>query len=121
VESILLLLGASANLLCHSVSLAIGNKGAYSTLSRSPHPAAPIPPQDDLVAALSAVLVLATHLISGGPWWQEAKAHHPLVLIETLSLTAKVGCSLGGVGAAPLGVLGQLPWKKHKVTPQRAH
>jgi hypothetical protein len=82
VESIILLLGPSAQLLHHSISLAVGNKDAYSTLSGSLHPANSTCnfPQDDLVAALDAVLTLATHLISDGPWWQQAKAHHPVLL-----------------------------------------
>jgi hypothetical protein len=91
VESILLLLGASAQLLRHCVSLAIANNDAYSTLSRSLHPVTPTSPQDDLVAALDAVLALAAYLISYGSCWQQAKAHRLLLLIETLSETAKVG------------------------------
>jgi hypothetical protein len=91
VESTLLLLGASAHLLRHCVSFAIGSKDFYRSLSRSTAPATRTPRQDDLVAALDAVLALAAHLISDGPWWQQAKAHYPLLLIETLSATAKVG------------------------------
>jgi hypothetical protein len=44
----------------------------------------------DLVAVLSAVLSLSATLISKGPWWQEAKAKHPLLLLETLGNTSKV-------------------------------
>jgi hypothetical protein len=91
VESTLLLLGASAHLLCHSISLAIGSKDAYTTLSRSLHPVTPTSLQDDLVAALGAVLALAAHLISDGFWWQQAKAHHPVAFIETLTVTSEVG------------------------------
>jgi hypothetical protein len=90
-DSILLLLGASATLLRHSTLTAIGSKDAYSTLSRGLNPVAIDSAQDDLVAALGAVLALATDLVSDGPWWQQAKADHPALLIETLSMTAKVG------------------------------
>jgi hypothetical protein len=46
--------------------------------------------RDDLAAILDAVLVLASVLVSGGPWWQEAKAKCPLLLIETLHMVLKV-------------------------------
>jgi hypothetical protein len=90
VESTLLLLGASARLLRFCVTLAAVNKDAYSTLSRSPHPATRTPHQDDLVAALDAVLALASDLVSGGPWWQEARARHPLALVDALYDTSVV-------------------------------
>jgi hypothetical protein len=90
VENILLLLGASANLLRLCVLLAVDNEAAYSILSSSLQPATHIGPQDDLVAALGAVLALASDLVSGGPWWQQAKAHHPLALIEALHNTSVV-------------------------------
>jgi hypothetical protein len=90
VESTLLLLGASAWLLRHCVVLANVDKDAYSTLSRSLHPATPLPFQDDLVSALDAVLALASDLVSGGPWWQQAKASYPLALIEALNDTSMV-------------------------------
>jgi hypothetical protein len=45
---------------------------------------------DDIVAALDAVLSLARELVMKGAWWQEAKAHHPVLLIETLYMVTKV-------------------------------
>jgi hypothetical protein len=90
VESTLLLLGASAKLLRRCVPLAFVNKDAYSTLSRSLHAATQTASQDDLVAALGAVLALASDLVGGGPWWQQAKAHYPLALIEALFNTSVV-------------------------------
>jgi hypothetical protein len=90
VESTLLLLRASANLLRLCVPLAVSNKDACSTLSRSSHLATHTPPKDDLVAALGAVLALASDLVSGGPWWQQAKAHHCLALIDALYDTSVV-------------------------------
>jgi hypothetical protein len=85
VESTLLLLGASASLLRFCVAMAVD-----STLSRSLHPATHATPQDDLVAALDAVLALASDLVSGGPRWQQAKAHHPLALVNALYNTSLV-------------------------------
>jgi hypothetical protein len=91
VESTLLLFGASicqpARPLC---STGCCQKDTYSTLSRSLHPATPATPQDDLVAALDAVLALASDLVSSGPSWQQAKAHHPLALIDALYDTSLV-------------------------------
>jgi hypothetical protein len=52
----------------------------------------------DVVAALSAALSLAYTLTSDSPWWQEAKATRPLVLIETLYNVAVVSAS--GVSTA---------------------
>jgi hypothetical protein len=47
---------------------------------------------DDMLAALDAVLSLAhTLVVVKGTWWQKAKAHHPLLLVETLHMLAKVG------------------------------
>jgi hypothetical protein len=43
-----------------------------------------------IAAALDAVLSLTRTLVTKGAWWQEAKAHHPLLLVETLSILAKV-------------------------------
>jgi hypothetical protein len=40
--------------------------------------------RDDVLEALDAVLVLATSLVAEGPWWKEAKAHHPVLLVDTL-------------------------------------
>jgi hypothetical protein len=90
VESTLLLLGAAAQLLRLCLPLAVSNKDAYSTLRKSPHLATHTPPTDDLVAALGAVLALAYDLVSGGPWWQQAKAHHSLALIDALYDTSVV-------------------------------
>jgi hypothetical protein len=90
VENTLLLLSAAAELLSHCVPLAVANKDAYSTLSRSLHPASPATSQDDLVAALDAVLALASDLVSGGPWWQQAKARYPLALTDALFDTSEV-------------------------------
>jgi hypothetical protein len=90
VESTLLLLEASARLLRFCIPLAVVNTDAYSTLSRSPHPATHNPHQNDLVAALGAVLALASDLVSGGPWWQEARACHPLTLVDALYDTSLV-------------------------------
>jgi hypothetical protein len=42
------------------------------------------------VAAVSALLSLAHTLTNGSPWWQEAKATYPLLLIETLYNVAVV-------------------------------
>jgi hypothetical protein len=47
---------------------------------------------DDLVATLDSVLSMAHTLISGGPWWQEAKACHPLILVDALHDTSTVSC-----------------------------
>jgi hypothetical protein len=44
----------------------------------------------DSVAALDSILSLLAALVTGGPWWQEAKAHHALLLLETLSMVHKV-------------------------------
>jgi hypothetical protein len=44
-----------------------------------------------LVTATEAVVLLVNALVSGGTWWQEAKANNPLLLIETLHTTAMVG------------------------------
>jgi hypothetical protein len=45
---------------------------------------------DGIVAALDAVLSLAHALVMKGAWWQEAKAHYPLLLIEALLTVAQV-------------------------------
>jgi hypothetical protein len=53
-----------------------------------------------IAAALDAVLSLTHALVMKGAWWQEAKAHHPLLLVDTLRSIAKVvkqcgqGCHL---------------------------
>jgi hypothetical protein len=53
---------------------------------------------DALITALDAVLRLASALVSGGPWWQEARTKHPLVLIETLyDLRAVSGARASGL------------------------
>jgi hypothetical protein len=39
---------------------------------------------DDLVAAFKSLLSLARLLVSDGPWWEEARAKYPLLLIEAL-------------------------------------
>jgi hypothetical protein len=39
---------------------------------------------DDIVASLDSLLFLFHSLVSGGPWWQEAKTNHPLLLVEAL-------------------------------------
>jgi hypothetical protein len=52
--------------------------------------------KDDLVAALDAVLALASDLASGGPWWQQARAQHPLLLIPTLVETCSVSGTQNG-------------------------
>jgi hypothetical protein len=45
---------------------------------------------NDLVQALRAVLSVSHALLSGGLWWQEAKAHCPLLLIERLHNLSRV-------------------------------
>jgi hypothetical protein len=45
---------------------------------------------DGIVAALDAVLSLTHALVMKGAWWREAKAHYPLLLVETLHTIAKV-------------------------------
>jgi hypothetical protein len=47
---------------------------------------------DDLGTALGAVTTLATALVSAGPWWEEARAHYPLLLIQTLHELIGVSC-----------------------------
>jgi hypothetical protein len=51
---------------------------------------------DDLVVALDAVLHLATDLVSGGPWLQQARAQHPLLLIPALADTCSVSVAQRG-------------------------
>jgi hypothetical protein len=46
--------------------------------------AAPEPNGDDLMAAFQLLLSLARLLVSDGPWWEEARAKYPLLLIEAL-------------------------------------
>jgi hypothetical protein len=47
---------------------------------------------DDLETAVHAAQTLAAELVSGGAWWQEAKAHYPLLLIDTLHALVQVWC-----------------------------
>jgi hypothetical protein len=41
--------------------------------------------RDDVLAALDATLLLTTSLVTEGPWWKEARAHHPILLIDALA------------------------------------
>jgi hypothetical protein len=45
---------------------------------------------NDFATALDVALSLASELVSGGPWWQEAKAHHLVLLAEVLYKTLEV-------------------------------
>jgi hypothetical protein len=112
VESTLLLLMGSSTVVKYCAILGTLSSTAYSIISTGVQPtssqpgsgtqseapmdapaAVPGPHQevpDDLVTGLTALLSLAHTLISGGPWWQEAKADHPLVVVEMLYRTGTV-------------------------------
>jgi hypothetical protein len=47
---------------------------------------------DDLLAAFKSLLSLARLLVSDGPWWEEARAKYPLLLIEALFKIGTVSC-----------------------------
>jgi hypothetical protein len=64
----------------HAHGVASAGKGSESSTCLHSHDAA----ADDLRDALAALTSLATALVSGGPWWQEAKVNHPVLLIETV-------------------------------------
>jgi hypothetical protein len=40
---------------------------------------------------LDAVLCLTHALVSGGPWWEQARAKYPLLPVEALYTTSRVG------------------------------
>jgi hypothetical protein len=105
LESLLVLLQASARVLANCVQVATASERAYSRLAQGwqqgsfPAPCgmqaepAEVPAKqklNDLVTALDAVLSLSAALVSGGPLWHEARAHHPLLLIDTLHSTVIV-------------------------------
>jgi hypothetical protein len=52
----------------------------------------------DVVSGLEFLLSLASDLTLRGPgsWWEEAKEHHPLLLVQALMTTAMVCLFLGG-------------------------
>jgi hypothetical protein len=50
---------------------------------------------DDLKTALESLLSLAHLLTHEGPWWQEARAKYPLLLIETLFKVSVVSMGAG--------------------------
>jgi hypothetical protein len=103
VDTSLLLLQASSSILCHCVYYAGVDEIAYRVISQGlqhasssssssttataapPHVGAPVAgSSDDIVATLDSLLFLFHSLVSGGPWWQEAKANHPLLLVDAL-------------------------------------
>jgi hypothetical protein len=110
------LLAAASGTVGHCWSEATSSEHAYRILSRGlqhvganapqaagsdagtvpsgqPSPAGALPEADDMVDTLDAVLSLTYSLISRGPWWQEAKAQYPLLLIDTLYMTYMVSMS----------------------------
>jgi hypothetical protein len=95
-DSTLHLLMAACHLVATSVHLACKSPNHYTVLagglqfmgSDTLHLAEDS--SNGIVAALDAVLSLAHALVIKGAWWQEAKAHYPLLLIEALHAVAKV-------------------------------
>jgi hypothetical protein len=100
-----LLLGAAAQLLTACIPAASTSHAAHLILSKGlqhaggtqqgqPAGSTAIPHDggDDLQTAVHAAQTLAAELVSGGAWWQEAKAHYPLPLIDTLHFLIKVCC-----------------------------
>jgi hypothetical protein len=67
--------------------------GDAAASSARPSSAGAPPEADDMVETLDAVLSLTCSLISRGPWWQEARAKCPLLLIEALYMTYTVSMS----------------------------
>jgi hypothetical protein len=63
------------------------------------------PGEDALAVMLESVLSLAYALVSGGPWWEEARAKHSLLLVEALFATSRVSQN-GSVPGAAYGYLG---------------
>jgi hypothetical protein len=58
--------------------------GARTAGNQAGLTAAQEPSGDDLMAAFKSLLSLANLLVSDGPWWEEARAKYPLLLIEAL-------------------------------------
>jgi hypothetical protein len=96
VDSTLQLLMAAADLTAASARLAFRSPSHYTVLAGglqhigSDRLTLTYHISDGIIAALDAVLSLARALVTKGAWWQEAKAHHPLLLIEALHTVAKV-------------------------------
>jgi hypothetical protein len=96
----LLLLGAAAQVLNACTSAASTSHAACMILSKGwtqqGPPAGSAALLDDgdgdHVTGLKAAYALAAELVSGGAWWQEAKAHYPLLLIDTLNVVIQVCC-----------------------------
>jgi hypothetical protein len=97
-DSTLMLLAASSQVLRFSALtmylVAIPSIGIAGTQSGNAvdQTAGPLPDdgQESTVAAFHCCLYLAHSLVSGGPWWREAKAKYPLLLIEAVLKTATV-------------------------------
>jgi hypothetical protein len=103
--STLLLLGAAAHVLHVCLPAASISPDAYMILSDGLQHASSTQQgqpgeitalvdggSDDLETAVHAAQTLAAELVSGGAWWQEAKAHYPLLLIDTLDVLIQVCC-----------------------------
>jgi hypothetical protein len=103
--STLLLLGAAAQLLHACIPAATTSQAAHLILSKGlQHAGGTQQGQpagstafadnggDDLETASHAAQTLAAELVSGGAWWQEAKAHYPLLLIDALHAFIQVCC-----------------------------
>jgi hypothetical protein len=106
-DAALLMLMASARILHTCVALAASGQCAESILPQGVQPAssrttesicsegaaaAAGQPQggDELLVILDSVLSMAYDLISGGPWWEQARAKHQLLLLHTLYNTSVV-------------------------------
>jgi hypothetical protein len=81
----------------NNATCASSSSNGYGSMPHCPHeqqaPAAAhqAPGEDALPVMLDAVLSLAYTLVTGGPWWEEARAKYPLLLIEALYTTSMVG------------------------------
>jgi hypothetical protein len=125
VENTLFLLRAAAGILGHCLRYAVSNEVAYEVISQGMQRAGASPDQphskaacrgqpdscnssyrptgvtDDLATAPGAVMSLICALISKGPWWEEARAKYPLLLIQTLvELIAVRGSTKGTLAYA---------------------
>jgi hypothetical protein len=94
-DSTLLLLSAAATALYAALPCLYSSKQEHDLLTQGYQhqkrsSSATTGSQDDIGTTLDAVLLLAHDLASGGPWWQEAKAKDPLLLVEMLYMTIQV-------------------------------